>query len=63
MKNHLGWGGEGFCCVLLHRTLKERGSIQNLCANDNRNIKVEMPDNWQISVEENRDLRLILRGL
>lgn len=54
MKNHLGcgWEGEGFCCVHLCRIHKERVSIENLCANDNRDIKVEMPNNWQISVEE-----------
>ena len=54
MKNHLGCGREkeGFCCVLLCRMHKERVSFKNLRANDNRDIKVEMPNNWQISVEE-----------
>lgn len=43
------WEREGFCCAScrIHKV-----SIENLCANDNRDIKVEMPNNWQISVEK-----------
>ena len=47
-----GVGEGGFLLCASCRIHKERVSIENVCANDNRDIKVEMPNNWQISVEE-----------
>lgn len=61
MKNPLGAGVRGWGCLLCTslQDTQRMSEIQNLCANDNRSIKVEMTDTWLVLIDISSAFRIL----